>query len=60
MLHKLKITSYALIILLVLVLPSQADEYFTTVDMCAAAAQAAKRKTGYGNGECVKFISIEA
>ncbi|MDC0207103.1 hypothetical protein OAL04_07695 [Nitrospinae bacterium] len=43
MLHKLKITSYALIILLVLVLPSQADEYFTTADMCAAAAQAAKR-----------------
>ena len=46
MLHKLKITSYALIILLILVLPSQADEYCTTADMCAAAAQAAGKMLG--------------
>ena len=45
-LHKLKITSYALIILLILVLPSQADEYCTTADMCAAAAQAAGKMLG--------------
>jgi hypothetical protein len=46
MLQKLKITSYALIILLILVLPSQADEYCTTEDMCAAAAQAAGKMLG--------------
>ena len=50
MLHKLKITSYALIILLILVLPSQADEYCTTADMCAAAAQAAGKKLGNKRG----------
>ena len=46
MLHKLKIISYALIILLILVLPSQADEYCTTADMCAAAAQSAELRLG--------------
>ena len=46
MLQRLKITSYALIILLILVLPSQADEYCTTEDMCAAAAQAAGKMLG--------------
>ena len=46
MLHKLKITSYALIILLILVLPSQADEYCTAADMCAAAAEAAGKMLG--------------
>ena len=46
MLHKLKIISYALIILFVLILPSQADEYCTTADMCAAAAQAEGLRLG--------------
>ena len=46
MLHKLKIISYSLIILFVLILPSQADEYCTTADMCAAAAQAAGNMLG--------------
>ena len=46
MLQRLKVTSYALLILLLLVLPSQADEYCTTADMCAAAAQAAGKMLG--------------
>ena len=46
MLQRLKVTSYALIILLILVLPSQADEYCTTADMCRAAAQAAGKMLG--------------
>jgi hypothetical protein len=40
MLQKLKVTSYALIILLLLVLPSQAVAQCNTQDACAAAAQA--------------------
>jgi hypothetical protein len=44
--QKLNIIFYALIILLILVLPSQADEYCTTEDMCAAAAQAAGKMLG--------------
>ena len=46
MLQRLKVTSYALLILLLLVLPSQADEYCTTADMCAAAAQAEGLRLG--------------
>ena len=46
MLQRLKVTSYALLILLLLVLPSQADEYCTTADMCRAAAQAAGKMLG--------------
>ena len=46
MLQRLKVTSYALIILLILVLPSQADEYCTTAQTCAAAAQAAGKMLG--------------
>ena len=40
MLQKLKVTSYALIILLLLVLPSQVVASCNTEDACAAAAQA--------------------
>ena len=40
MLHKLKIISYALIILFVLILPSQAVAQCLTQDECAAAADA--------------------
>ena len=46
MLQRLKVTSYALLILLLLVLPSQADEYCTTAQTCAAAAQAAGKMLG--------------
>ena len=49
MLQKLKITSYALIILLLLVLPSQAAAQCNTQDACAAAAQAKGLILG-GNG----------
>ena len=49
MLQKLKVTSYALIILLLLVLPSQAVAQCNTQDACAAAAQAIGLELG-GNG----------
>ena len=49
MLQKLKVTSYALIILLLLVLPSQAVAQCNTQDACAAAAQAKGLILG-GNG----------
>jgi hypothetical protein len=46
MLQRLKVTSYALLILLLLVLPSQADEYCTTKDACASAAEAEGLRLG--------------
>ncbi|MFL2914951.1 MAG: hypothetical protein ACJZ45_00780, partial [Nitrospinia bacterium] len=49
MLQKLKVTSYALIILLLLVLPSQAIAICVTPNMCAGAAQAKGLALG-GNG----------
>ena len=49
MLQRLKVTSYALLILLLLVLPSQAVAQCNTQDACAAAAQAKGLILG-GNG----------
>ena len=46
MLHKLKIISYSLIILFVLILPSQAVAQCLTQDECAASAEAQGLKLG--------------
>jgi hypothetical protein len=46
MLQRLKVTSYALLILLLLVLPSQAVAQCLTQDECAAAAEAQGLKLG--------------
>jgi len=66
MLHKLKVTSYWLIILFVLILPSQAVAQCLTQDECAAAAQAKGLQLGgagydfagpYGTKGCYTYGS---
>ena len=66
MLHKLKVTSYWLIILFVLILPSQAVAQCLTQDECAAAADAQGLQQGgagygfagpYGTKGCYSYNS---
>ena len=50
---KPKLIPYALIILFVLVLPSQADEYCTTADACSAGAENADIRLGNDSYICI-------